>query len=1178
MMNHPGKLNRPNPDDETDDPNDRQLEALHQAISDGGSSIGSGLSELAKLVAETPGGKALELIERVRQAERDRDSARTETQDAAVGSTLGPDVQRLVLPLGADGDPSAEATPVSIGRFQVRRQLGQGGFGLVLLAFDPQLDREIALKIPQFKTLADSATRARFLREGRAAASLNHVNIAAVHEAGNIGSISYIASAYCAGGSLADLLRERQARSLGLLEIRSATTLVAALADAVQHAHSRGVVHRDLKPSNILFEYDPATDHPNGELARAARIVDFGLAKTHDTDVDQTRSGAMLGTLGYMSPEQAAGDRDSIGPAADIYSLGTILYELLTGSPPLRKASDLETMLAIQNDEPAAPRKSRPDCPADLQAICLRCLEKSLTSRYRSATELASDLRRFLAGETVDARPISSRERLARWCRRNPVIAILSAAVVLLAIGASIASIALAQSRSETLRHLAAANSAKIESMRKARAANAAHARSVRRTGLMGQRVESLRAIAAAMEHADQLQVSDDLRLELRNEAIASLSLIDLEIDQQWPAVTNEDSYPATSDDGQFYVRVEGQALSICDLQDNSVKHQLELDEPTDRYIGYMFSPDNRYFAARYERAAMRERLHVWDLKTGQSLGSIEAGGFGNAADFSHDGGSIVTAGRLNDQVEVYELPSLKNIRTLSLPEQPQTLACHPGKPYFACLVKPYQIEVRHCETGDLTRVLEVGTYAYSLGWSPDGRYLASGFRDGSVAVYDGNTHELDRPLKPIWRNDGHTVMAIHLGWHPDSSMLGTSSMDGITRLWDADTGVPLVAADGLMTCFSDDGNWLCTNRARWKIVGGREHQIVSQPEFRTHRLIRFGVFNRDVVTSQINHWEAYPRGRILLGQNYSGCVIRDLNEEFPLAELQFDAGCLRLTPDGKSLFGYSMAKGLQRLPVEAIEHEDHIAVSIGPPTAVMKRGPGFFAVGSDESVLFQPFFGQSILVQDRDPLKIKKLKPMHRSVMYGDISRDGKYVATATFKGKDVQIHDTRTANLIHKLSAGSACPWFTNDNQLLAVAEIGRYTFWEVGTWKQLHKREVVTRGIWPGSLAFTADSKLVAIEDGSKIRLLNTSRFAPIAEFTVPSGEIIESIRFTPDGNFLVMGGADQNPSHIWNLSLIRKRLSDLSLDWDYEPAVPANQFDSDKPIRLKLILNGLAKLKQ
>ncbi len=356
--------------------------------------------------------------------------------------------------------------------------------------------------------------------------------------------------------------------------------------------------------------------------------------------------------------------------------------------------------------------------------------------------------------------------------------------------------------------------------------------------------------------------------------------------------MTSEDSYPATDANCELYVRVEGAQLAVCDLQTNTVQHRLTLDQPTDRYIGFTFSPDGKYLAARYEQAPARERLHVWDLETGESLGSIVAGGFGNGSHFGHDGKTIVSAGRLNKVIEVYELPSLEKIRSLPLPKQPETVTCHPTQPYFACFVTPNRIEIRDCDTGDLRRTLAIESYAYAIGWSPDGRQFASGSRDGTVAVYDGAVTELADPVQPIWRDEGHSVMTIHLGWHPDSTILGTSSMDGVTRLWDADTGSKLVAADGPMTCFSRDGRWLGTARGRWRIVDGKEHRIAAQPECKTHPNLRFGVFGRENVTSQINHWEAYPRGRLMFGQNFSGCVIRDLSQDQPLAVINFGAGC----------------------------------------------------------------------------------------------------------------------------------------------------------------------------------------------------------------------------------------------------------------------------------------------
>ena len=201
-------------------------------------------------------------------------------------------------------------------------------------------------------------------------------------------------------------------------------------------------------------------------------------------------------------------------------------------------------------------------------------------------------------------------------------------------------------------------------------------------------------------------------------------------------------------------------------------------------------------------------------------------------------------------------------------------------------------------------------------------------------------------------------------------------------------------------------------------------------------------------------------------------------------------------------------------------------------------------------------------------------LKPAHRSVFYGEISPDGKLLASGTFKGKDVQVRETEGGTIVHTLPAGTACPWFSGDNRILAIAEIGRYSFWEVGSWQLLAELKVVTRGIWPGSIAFSADSKVVAIEDGSTIRLLETYNFQPLAELPIPVGEITESIRFTPDGRYLVAGGGDKNPTHIWNIDLIRGRLRDLGLDWQHDFSSPDGLLDPDKPIKLHLDLGRLA----
>jgi tetratricopeptide (TPR) repeat protein len=307
---------------------------------------------------------------------------------------------------------AAPAEAYTIGRFQVRRELGRGGFGVVFLAFDPRLGRDVALKVPRPDVLTSRELRERFHREARAAAGLDHPNIVPVFEAGEAGPTCYIASAYCPGPTLRDWLRSRT-EPVPFAEV---ATLTAALADGAGHAHARGIVHRDLKPANVLLGAEP-------------KITDFGLAKLADAAEPMTRSGAMLGTPSYIAPEQAEGTR-AVGPATDVYALGVILYELLTGRPPFVGESDLDTLRQAGSQEPVPPSRLRMRLPRDLETICLKCLEKETRRRYATGDELAADLRRFVAGQSVLAAPPSAAYQLRKFVSRNRAVVTAAGLVI----------------------------------------------------------------------------------------------------------------------------------------------------------------------------------------------------------------------------------------------------------------------------------------------------------------------------------------------------------------------------------------------------------------------------------------------------------------------------------------------------------------------------------------------------------------------------------------------------------------------------------------------------------------------------------------------------------------------------------------------------------------------------
>jgi tetratricopeptide (TPR) repeat protein len=420
------------------------------------------------------------------------------------------------------GPPPADARAVP--GYEILECLGRGGMGVVYKARQLALDRVVALKMVLHAGHAGAADRERFRIEAGAVARLQHPNIVGVHEVGEHDGVPFLCLEFCAGGGLDRRLRGNP------VSLAEAAALVETLARATHAAHRARIVHRDLKPANVLLVEGP--DVPLGRCT--PKISDFGLAKKLDGPAGPTRSGAVVGSPLYMAPEQARGDGPAVGPAADVYSLGAILYELLTGRPPFQAASVGLTLWQVLADEPVRVRAVQPRVPRDLETVCHKCLHKDPRRRYDTAEALAEDLRRFRAGEPVNARAAGPLERAARWVRRRPTVAALAAVGVLVLLGLLV-SVPLVIARLQAVAREARADARAAQAVADRLRARADCERwlrqgeaVVRRPGAGAEDLKEARGLFASARDriAEQDAAEDDYLRRLRSEADRQLDAL----------------------------------------------------------------------------------------------------------------------------------------------------------------------------------------------------------------------------------------------------------------------------------------------------------------------------------------------------------------------------------------------------------------------------------------------------------------------------------------------------------------------------------------------------------------------------------------------------------------------------------------------------------------------------
>ncbi len=634
----------------------------------------------------------------------------------------------------------------SLPGYEVLAEIGRGGMGVVYKAWHQRLKRLVAIKMVLAGVKAPIEALARFRTEAIAVARLQHPNIVQIYEVQEFQNQPYLALEFVEGGSLEQLTGTPWPAP-------QAARLVETLARAMESAHRRCIIHRDLKPANVLLT-------PDG----TPKITDFGLAKLLvGGEGVQTRAGSVLGTPNYMPPEQATGKAQEIGPPTDVYALGAILYELLTGRPPFQAASPLETIQQVLAEPPVPPRRLQPRLPGDLEIICLKCLQKDPHKRYGRAEELADDLRRFQAGEPIRARPVGTAQRLLRWSRREPALASLTAALVLIGVlaFAGVTRMWLTAEEQRRQAQQASAGLALDYGLRLCEQGDVGRgylwlARSLQlAAGDAPLRQVICANLAAWHPHLVPLQAILPHQTPVRAVAFSGDGRLIAtggqdQTAQLWDRATGKPLGPplphqgsvlavAFSPDGKKLLTGSGkEKVGWVQLWDVATGKP---DRPPWQHGGGVrsvaFRPDGRRIAT----ASADRTVRVWDLATGQPVGNeLKHAKPVNSVAFSPDGKSLLTT------------------------------SGHLAQLWDAETGKPLRAPLPH---GDLVPAAV---------FSPDGKTILTASHDKEVRLWNVQTHQrLEPPLR-------HPIGVVAVAFSPDGRRLVTSALDGTTQIWDVPT------------------------------------------------------------------------------------------------------------------------------------------------------------------------------------------------------------------------------------------------------------------------------------------------------------------------------------------------------------------------------------------------------
>jgi WD40 repeat protein/serine/threonine protein kinase len=1023
----------------------------------------------------------------------------------------------------------------SLGRFQLLERVGQGAFGAVWRARDTQLDRIVALKIPHAGLLASKGALERLEREARAAAQLRHPRIVRLYELITLNGIPVLVSDYIEGVPLPDLLRVRR------LTIRESAELVADVAEALDYAHGMGLVHRDIKPGNIMMEQTDcglriadrgfqegnriASGHEikrkstDSEIRNSqsaignppARLkpvlVDFGLALREGAEIVMTVEGQILGTPAYMSPEQAAGRGHAVDRRSDIYGLGVVLYQLLCGELPFRGSKPM-LVYQVLHDEPRPPRRLNDRIPKDLETICLKAMAKEPRRRYDSAREMADDLRRFLRGEPVRARPAGRVERLYRWSRRNPLVAGLIAAVAFVLVAGTVTSSYWA------IRAQANAKTAREEAYLARRGRYITEIHLAHRAWKDGQ-------IDLVQE---KLQAQPEEFRDFEWQYLRRLCRLDLETIQ---GHSGRISNVTVSPDGRSFATASCDGTAkIWDMATGQVLFTLGRGEAS--MAGAAFSPDGRMLATSYggygkQQPSTTGVIALWDTSTGQELftlrGHIDRV---NSVAFSPDGkklaavsgGYSMGGNPLPGELRIWDLATKKELLRVAAHNGPaMAVAFHPDGKRIATAGRDRTAKIWDVETGNKLLVLEGhgDPNVDDVAFSPDGTLVATACWDSMVRLWDTGTGN------PLHTFIGHSSWVHGVRFSPDGERLASSSTDRTIRIWDLKKrkwkDTLRGHSDGVTAlAFHPDGWRLTSAGASGTVKHWDAHKSLQALTLRCpshEQALVFMAGGRRLISAGVDHvLRVWDPG--------TGSLIQTM----PGHKGRIDA--LAVSADRRFL---------------ASADSEHIVIVWGAisgnlnlldsfPGAQSERSSISFNSDPNRPVLAWVTQEGTVKICDL-PLKEKPRTPSGPvNVVSGLAFRPGGNQLALVNKDRKIEIWQIDSPRLLHSLEGpqdGDVQNAFSPDGTLLAAAGIDQtIRVWQTRDWKEIHVLRGHTAPV--SALAFSPDgSRLASGSLDYTVKLWDLVTGQEI--LTMDDHEFgVNAVAFSPDGSFLASSAGD------------------------------------------------------